>query len=74
MSTVTLILPLDVTTVNNPSNIRSNSGVTAGVTEEQLQERWQITMERSDSGATTERQQRQQIDDEPGGLARTTKF
>ena len=35
METVTLILPLEETTVNNPSNSRSDSGVKAGATVEQ---------------------------------------
>ena len=38
MATVTLILPLEAMTVNNPSYSRSNSGVTAGVTVEHMQE------------------------------------
>ena len=45
MATVTLILPLEATTVNNPSDSKSNSGVTVGVTVEQYQERWQSKME-----------------------------
>ena len=45
METVTLILPLVATTVNNPSKSRRGSGVTAGVTVEQHRERWQIKME-----------------------------
>ena len=45
METVTLILPLEATTVNNPSDSKCESGVTAGVTVEQHQERWQIKME-----------------------------
>ena len=45
MPIVTLILRLDVTTVNNPIDIRSDSGVTAGVTVEEHQERWQSKME-----------------------------
>ena len=40
METVTLILSLEATTVNNPSDRSSNRGVTAGVTVEQQQERW----------------------------------
>ena len=32
METVNLILPLEATTVNNPSDSRSDSGVTAGAT------------------------------------------
>ena len=40
METVTLILPLEAMTVNNPSDSRSNSGVKAGVEVEQHQERW----------------------------------
>ena len=32
METVTLILPLEATTVNNPTNSRSDIGVTAGAT------------------------------------------
>ena len=35
IETVTLIMPLKATTVNNPSNIRNDSGVTAGVTLEE---------------------------------------
>ena len=38
--TVTLVLPLEATTVNNPSDSRINSEVTAGVTLKQQQERW----------------------------------
>ena len=38
-------MPLEVTTVNNPSDSRSNSGVTAGVALEQQQECWQSDME-----------------------------
>ena len=45
MATVTLILPLEATTLNNPSNSRSDSGVTSGATVERQQERWQINME-----------------------------
>ena len=45
MATVILILPLEATTVNNPSNRRSDSGVTAVVKMEQQQERWQSKME-----------------------------
>ena len=45
MATITLNLPLEATTVNNPSDSRSNSGVTAGVKVEQHQERWQSKME-----------------------------
>ena len=45
MATVTLILPLEATTANNPSDIRTDSGVTAVVTVEQQQERWQSNME-----------------------------
>ena len=45
MATVTLILPLEATNVDNPSEIRSYSRVTAGVTVEQYQERWQSKME-----------------------------
>ena len=45
METITLILPLEATTVNNPSDIRSASGVTAGVIVEQQQERWYSKME-----------------------------
>ena len=45
METITLILPLEATAVNNPSNSRSEGGVTEGVTVEQQQERWQSKME-----------------------------
>ena len=45
MATVTLIMSLEATTVNNPSDSRSDSGVTSGVTVEQQQERWQSNME-----------------------------
>ena len=45
MATITLILPLEATTVNNPSDSTSNSVVTAGVKVEQQQERWQSKME-----------------------------
>ena len=38
MVNVTLILPLEATTVKNPNNSRIDSGVTAGVTVEQQQE------------------------------------
>ena len=41
MENVTLILPLEAMNVNNPSDSRSNSGVTARVTVELQQERWQ---------------------------------
>ena len=40
METVTLILPLEKTTMNNLSDNMSNSGVTAGVTVEQQKEQW----------------------------------
>ena len=40
METVTLIMPLEATTVNNPSDFRSDSGVTAGVTLQQQHEGW----------------------------------
>ena len=40
METVTLVLPLEATTVNNPSDSRSNSGLSAGVKVEQQQDRW----------------------------------
>ena len=40
METVTLILPLEATSVNNPIDISSNSGVTGGAIVEQHQERW----------------------------------
>ena len=40
METVTLILSLEATTMNNPSDNRSNSVVTAGVTLEKQQDRW----------------------------------
>ena len=57
MATITLILPLEVTTVNNPSDIRSNSrsdsrgdsGATAGVTAAAAEQ------QRSDSGLIIER-------------------
>ena len=45
METVTLILPLEATTVKNPSDSGSNSGVTAGVTKDQQRERWYGKME-----------------------------
>ena len=45
MATVTLILTLEAMTVNNPSDSRSDNGVTAGVTVEQHQEHWQSNME-----------------------------
>ena len=45
METVTLILPLEATTVNIPSNSKSDSGVTAGVTVKLQQERWESNME-----------------------------
>ena len=45
MATITLILPLEATTVKNPSDSRSDSGVTAEVTVEQHQERLQSKME-----------------------------
>ena len=45
METVTLILPLEETTVKNPSDSRGDSGVTAGVTVEKQQERWKSNME-----------------------------
>ena len=45
METVILILPLEATTVNNPSNSRSDSGVIARMTVEQQQEHWQSKME-----------------------------
>ena len=53
MATVTLILPLEATTVNNPSNSRSNSridsrgdsGAIAVVTVKRQQEHWQSKME-----------------------------
>ena len=38
METVTLIIPLEATTVNNPSDRTSENGVTARVTVEQHQE------------------------------------
>ena len=44
MATVTLIIPLEATTMNNPSNIRSDSGVTAGATVEWQQVRqWSVS-------------------------------
>ena len=45
METITLILPLEATTMKNPSDSKSVSGVTAGVTAEQQQDRWQSKME-----------------------------
>ena len=42
METVTLILPLEATTINNTSDSRSDSGVTDGVTVEQQQERFRV--------------------------------
>ena len=45
LATITLILPLEATTMNNPRDSRCDSGVTAGATVEQHQERWQIKME-----------------------------
>ena len=45
METITLILPLEMTTLNNPSNSRSDSVVTAGVTVEQHQDHWQSKMD-----------------------------
>ena len=42
---ITMIMPLEVTTMNNTSNSRSDSGVTAVATWEQHQERWQNKME-----------------------------
>ena len=45
METVTLIMPLETMTMNNPSYSRSDSGVTAGVTLEQQQERWNRKMD-----------------------------
>ena len=41
IKTITLILPLEETTVNNPSDSNTDSVVTAIVTVEQHQERWQ---------------------------------
>ena len=40
MKTITLILPLEVTTMNNPSNRRIDSGVKVGVKVKQQQENW----------------------------------
>ena len=59
MATVTLILTLEATNVNNPSNIRSDSrsdsrgdsGATAGVTEAEAEQQWR------DSGLIKEQQQ-----------------
>ena len=45
METVTLIMPLEATTVNNPSNSRSDIWVTSGATVEQQQDRWYSKME-----------------------------
>ena len=45
METVTLVMPLEATTVKNPSDSSINSGVTAEVTVEQHQESWQSKME-----------------------------
>ena len=45
ISIVTLILPPEVTTVNNPRDSTSDSGVTVGVTVEQQKERWLSKME-----------------------------
>ena len=45
MATIALILTLEAMPVNNPSGRRSDSGVTAGVTVEQQQERWQSNLE-----------------------------
>ena len=45
METVTLILLFEAITVNNPSDSRTNSGVTAVVEVEQHQERWWINIE-----------------------------
>ena len=44
METITLILPLEAKNVNNPSDISSDSGVTAGVTVEQQQDRLKSKM------------------------------
>ena len=57
MATITLILPLEATTVNNPSDIRSDSrsdrrgdsGATAGVTAAAAEQ------QRSNSGMIAER-------------------
>ena len=49
METVTLILPLEATTVNNPSDTRGDRGVTAGVTVAAAEQ------QRSDSGLIMER-------------------
>ena len=45
MATVTLILPLEAKTVNNPRNSRSDSVVTEVVTLEQHQDHWQSNMD-----------------------------
>ena len=45
METVTLILLLGAMNENNPSDIRSNSAVTAAVTVEKQQDRWYGKME-----------------------------
>ena len=45
METVTLILSLEETNTNNPSDRSSNRGVTAGVKVGQQQERWYSKIE-----------------------------
>ena len=45
MENVTQILPLEAMTVNNPSDSKSGSGVTAGVIVDQQHEYWQSNME-----------------------------
>ena len=40
MEIITLILPLEATTFNNPNDSRSKNGVKSGVTVKQQQERW----------------------------------
>ena len=67
METVTLILPLEATTVNNPSNSSgvtagaiagATAGVTAAAAEQQRSDGGLITERyQSDTGATAERQQ-----------------
>ena len=45
MATVTLILPIEATIVNNLSDSRSDNGVIVGVKVEHQQERWKSKME-----------------------------
>ena len=73
METVTLILPLEATTVTNPSNISgvkvgaiagATSGVTAAAAEQQRSDSGLITEQyRSNTGVTAERQQECQWSD-----------